>query len=187
MAGRTAWAASRPTATGSPTARRARTTPSGYVPGGPASGGTDGWYDCDDLVNDSIRNTGLTVLPHKTGTGMDAGKVRGANLWYSRGNPNSANGCPEFPRERGVDNAPNYGATPRQLCPYATANGATIMNGPVYRYDDEAGDTSVRWPRVLGRALVPAQPRRLEHQARAAARSGHRPGRGATRVRRQPA
>ncbi len=121
--------------------------PSGYVPGGPASGGTDGWYDCDDIINDSIRNTGLNVLPHSTGTGRDAGKVRGANLWYSRGNPNNANGCPEFPRERGVDNAPNYGATPRQLCPYATANGATIMNGPVYRYDDEAGDTSVRWPK----------------------------------------
>ena len=119
--------------------------PSGYVPGGPASGGTDGWYDCDDIINDSIRNTGLNVLPHTTGTGRDAGKVRGANLWYSRGNPNGANGCPEFPRERGVDNAPNYGAAPRQLCPYATANGATIMNGPVYRYDAEASDT----PRAL--------------------------------------
>ena len=35
---------------------------------------------------------------------------------------------------------------PRQLCPYATANGATIMNGPLYRYDDDATDNSVRWP-----------------------------------------
>ena len=59
----------------------------GFVPGGPASGGTDGWYDCDNLVNDSTRNTGLTVLPHQTGTGMDAGTMRRANLWYSRGNP----------------------------------------------------------------------------------------------------
>jgi len=126
----------------------------GYVPGGPANGGTDGWYDCDNLVNDSIRNTGLTVLPHNTGTGMDAGKMRPANLWYSRGNPdddgnpatNTNNGCPEFPRERGVDGAPNYGAVPRQLCPYATANGATIMDGPVYRYDEAATDDSRRWP-----------------------------------------
>jgi hypothetical protein len=118
----------------------------GYVPGGPASGGTPGWYDCDNLVNDSIRNTGLTVLPHQTGTGRDAGKMRPVNLWYSRGNPNGANGCPEFPRERGVDGAPNYGANPRQLCPYATANGATVMNGPVYRYDEDAEDDSVRWP-----------------------------------------
>ncbi|HEY6594611.1 MAG TPA: ThuA domain-containing protein, partial [Asanoa sp.] len=126
----------------------------GYVPGGPASGGTDGWYDCDNLVNDSPNNTGLTVLPHRTGTGMDAGKVRGSNLWYSRGNPdddgnpstNTNNGCPEFPRERGVDGAPNYGAIPRQLCPYAIAQGATIMDGPVYRYDANASDTSRRWP-----------------------------------------
>jgi glucose/arabinose dehydrogenase/type 1 glutamine amidotransferase len=126
----------------------------GYVPGGPATGGTDGWYDCDNLVNDSIRNTGLTVLPHETGTGMDAGTARGANVWYSRGNPdsdgnpqtNTSNGCPEFPRARGVDNAPNYGAVPRQLCPYATAQGATIMDGPVYRFDEEAEDSSRRWP-----------------------------------------
>jgi glucose/arabinose dehydrogenase/type 1 glutamine amidotransferase len=127
----------------------------GYVPGGPASGGTDGWYDCDNLVNDSIRNTGLTVLPHRTGTGMDAGKMRPANLWYSRGNPdndgnpatNNNNGCPEFPRARGVDGAPNYGAIPRQLCPYAIAQGATIMDGPLYRFDEEADDDSVRWPK----------------------------------------
>jgi glucose/arabinose dehydrogenase/type 1 glutamine amidotransferase len=126
----------------------------GYVPGGPASGGTDGWYDCDNLVNDSIRNTGLTVLPHTTGTGMDAGKMRPANLWYSRGNPdddgnpatNTNNGCPDFPHERGVDGAPNYGAVPRQLCPYALAQGATIMDGPVYRFDKDAADNARRWP-----------------------------------------
>jgi glucose/arabinose dehydrogenase/type 1 glutamine amidotransferase len=118
----------------------------GYVPGGPASGGTDGWYDCDNLVNDSPNNTGLTVLPHTTGTGMDAGKVRGTNVWYSRGNQGGANGCPEFPRERGVDGAPNYGAAPRQLCPYALAQGATIMDGPLYRFDASASDNSRRWP-----------------------------------------
>jgi glucose/arabinose dehydrogenase/type 1 glutamine amidotransferase len=119
----------------------------GYVSGGPASGGTDGWYDCDNIHNDSPNNTGLTVLPHQTGTGMDAGKVRGTNLWYSRGNPGGNNGCPEFPRERGADGAPNYGAVPRQLCPYALAQGATIMNGPLYRFDANATDTSRRWPR----------------------------------------
>ena len=118
----------------------------GYVAGGPAGGGTNGWYDCDNLVNDSTRNTGLTALPHDTGTRRDAGAVRAANVWYSRGNPNGANGCPEFPRARGVDGAPNYGAAPRQLCPYATANGATVMNGPVYRFDEGAADDSVRWP-----------------------------------------
>ena len=68
------------------------------MPGGPATGGTEGWYDCDNLRNDSPNNTGLVVFPHQTGTGADAGKVRGNNLWYSRGNPSNANGCPEFPR-----------------------------------------------------------------------------------------
>ena len=117
----------------------------GYVSGGPATGGTDGWYDCDNLVNDSTNNTGLTTFPHVTGTGADAGKVRGNNLWYSRGNPGDNNGCPNFPRDRGAGNAPNYGATPVQLCPYARNNGMTIMNGPVYRYQAGA-DNSRRWP-----------------------------------------
>ena len=121
--------------------------------------------------------------------------MRPANLWYSRGNPdedgnpatNTNNGCPEFPRERGVDGAPNYGAIPRQLCPYATANGATVMNGPVYRFDEDATDDSRPLAAVLGRALVPAQPRRREHQARAAARSGDGPGRRPAGLRGQPA
>jgi glucose/arabinose dehydrogenase/type 1 glutamine amidotransferase len=117
----------------------------GYVPGGPASGGTDGWYDCDNLRNDSPNNTGLVVFPHETKTGADAGKVRGNNLWYSRGNPGGANGCPSFPRDRGATNAPNYGGTPVQLCPYARDEGMTIMDGPVYRYTAGA-DNSKRWP-----------------------------------------
>ncbi|MET0817102.1 MAG: ThuA domain-containing protein [Solirubrobacteraceae bacterium] len=117
----------------------------GYVSGGPASGGTDGWYDCDNIHNDSPNNTGLTVLPHDTGTGMDAGKQRRVNLWYSRGN-GTANGCPTYPRDRGAGNAPNYGGTPTSLCPYAIDQGMTVMNGPVYRYDDDAQDDSRRWP-----------------------------------------
>jgi PKD repeat protein/glucose/arabinose dehydrogenase/type 1 glutamine amidotransferase len=117
----------------------------GYVNGGPAGQPIPGWYDCDNIVNDSKNNTGLSgLLPHETGTGMDAGTMRPSNVWYSRGNP-GGNGCPDFPRENGAGNAPNYAAQNTQLCPYATANGATIMNGPVYRYR-EAGDNSRRWP-----------------------------------------
>ncbi len=121
-------------------------SPAGYVPGGPATGGTEGWYDCDNLRNDSPNNTGLVAFPHQTGTGADAGKVRGNNLWYSRGNPGSNNGCPDFPRPRGANTAPDYSATPTQLCPYAQDNGMTIMDGPVYRYDKDAADQSKRWP-----------------------------------------
>ena len=86
------------------------TNAAGFVSGGPAASPTQGWYDCNNLVNDSTNNTGLTVLPHQTGTGKDAGRARPLNLWYSRGNPGGANGCPNFPRELGPNNAPNYGA-----------------------------------------------------------------------------
>ena len=173
----------------------ARRTRPATSPAARRTGGTDGWYDCNNLHNDSPNNTGLTELPHQTGTGKDAGKMRPTNVWYSRGNPdddgnpqtNTNNGCPSFPRDRGAGNAPNYGAAPQQLCPYAVDNGMTIMDGPVYRYDENATDNSRRWPRVLGRPLVPAQQRRPEHQARPAARSGHRSGRRPADLRRQPA
>jgi PKD repeat protein/glucose/arabinose dehydrogenase/type 1 glutamine amidotransferase len=114
----------------------------GFVDGGPAGDPIPGWYDCENIVNNSPNNTGLEVLPHETGTGMDAGTARPVNIWYSRGNPGGANGCPDFPRPNG---APDYSANPVELCPYATASGATIMNGPVYRYPDTA-DQSVAWP-----------------------------------------
>jgi glucose/arabinose dehydrogenase/type 1 glutamine amidotransferase len=137
-----------PTAPDDPTKTQLRgTNAPGYVSGGPATGGTDGWYDCNNLRNDSPNNTGLVEFPHETGTGMDAGKVRPVNVWFSRGNPGGANGCPDFPRERGADGAPNYGATPRQLCPYAIDEGMTVMDGPVYRYDENATENSRRWPR----------------------------------------
>ena len=119
------------------------TNEAGFVSGGPAGAPIQGFYDCENLVNDSENNTGLEVLPHETGTGMDAGTARPVNLWYSRGNPGGANGCPDFPRPNG---APDYGGTPEQLCPYATASGATIMDGPLYRYDPETADPSVAWP-----------------------------------------
>src|SRR3954454_20455653 len=123
------------------------TNVAGYVSGGPASAPTPGWYDCNNLVNDSTNNTGLVTLPHVTGTGKDAGTAHSNNVWYSRGNPNNANGCPDFPRELGADNAPNYGASnPTQLCPYLTASGATVFTGPLYRYKSGT-DNSVRWPK----------------------------------------
>ncbi|RKQ87552.1 glucose/sorbosone dehydrogenase [Solirubrobacter pauli] len=123
--------------------------PEGYVPGGPASGGTNGWYDCDNLRNDSPNNTGLKKFPHTTGTGADAGKVRGNNLWWSRGNKGGNDGCPQFPRSAtapdGKVAAPDYGATPTQGCPFVRNEGLTVMNGPVYRYKT-TDDNSRRWP-----------------------------------------
>ena len=123
-------------------------SPPGYVRGGPAAAPTEGWYDCNNLRNDSPNNTGLIELPHQTSTGMDAGKVRPNNFWWGRGVGGTAalNGCPEYPREHGANSAPNYGGLAKELCPFAEARGSTIMNGPVYRYDDEADDQSRRWP-----------------------------------------
>ena len=122
-------------------------SPAGYVPGGPATGGTEGWYDCDNLRNDSPNNTGLIEFPHATGTGMDAGKVRGNNLWWSRGNPGSATTAARSSSATAARAAaaPNYGATPTQGCPYVNDQGLTVMNGPLYRYKSGA-DNSRRWP-----------------------------------------
>jgi PKD repeat protein/type 1 glutamine amidotransferase len=122
------------------------TNASGYVSGGPAGNPTQGWYDCDNIVNDSTNNTGLQAFPHETGTGADAGEVSPANLWYSRGNP-GGNGCPVFPRDNGAGSAPNYSGQNTQLCPYYDGlGGHTVMAGPVYRYDDDATGNAGRWP-----------------------------------------
>ena len=146
----------------------------GYVPGGPANGGTNGWYDCDNLINDSIRNDGLRVLPHTTGTGMNAGRQRPVNLWTSRGNPdddgnpqtNTNNGCPDFPRERGAENAPNYGAIPTAAVPVRDQPGRDDHERPAVPVRRERDRRLGPVAGVLGRALVPAQPRRRHRQAR---------------------
>ena len=122
------------------------TNAAGYVTGGSSGTPSQGWYDCDNLVNDSTNNTGLTTLPHDTGTGADAGAVTPSNLWYSRGNP-GGDGCPVFPRENGAGGAPNYAGTNTSLCPYyGGLGGHTVMSGPVYRYDEEGEGDAGRWP-----------------------------------------
>jgi PKD repeat protein/glucose/arabinose dehydrogenase/type 1 glutamine amidotransferase len=109
-------------------------------------GFVDGWYDCDNPVNNSPNNVdtpwatdhnpdfpnfregGMTNLP----------PVQPANIWYGPGT-----GCADFPR--GPNGVPDYGATPAQICPWAHGGGQAIMNGPVYRHPAEA-DPSVAWP-----------------------------------------
>ena len=133
----------------SPTAACAPTNPPGYVPGGPATGGTDGWYDCDNLRNDSPNNTGLVELPHETGTGDGRGQgPRPRNLWYSRGNPDNANGCPEFPRPRGDDaRARTTAPTPTQLLPVPDQRGHDGHGrARSTATTTTAADNSRRWP-----------------------------------------
>ena len=147
-----------------------------------------GWYDCNNLVNDSTNNTGLTVLPHETGTGKDAGTARPLNLWYSRGNPGGANGCPNFPRELGAEQRAQLRRATRRSCartspPPARRSSTAPSTAMTTDADGQLGALA----RVLGRPLVPAGLRQQQRQARPAARPRHRPGRRQAGLRRQPA
>ena len=124
----------------------------------------------------------------RPGTGADAGKVRGNNLWYSRGNPGNHNGCPDFPRAaRRQQRRPNYGATPVAAVPVRAGRRHDDHGRPGLPLQQGRGRQLQALARVLGRPLVPAQQRRPVDQARPAAGPGHgRPGRPAG-LRRQPA
>ena len=155
MAGRTAWATSRPTATASPTARCAPPTGRATSPAVRRPRRRNGWYDCNNLVNDSTNNTGLVTLPHTTGTGKDAGTAHSNNVWYSRGNPGNGNGCPQFPREQGANNAPNYGGHADPAVPVPDR----LRRDGVHRaaLPLQGGRGQLRaLAEVLGRPLVPA-------------------------------
>ena len=146
-AGRTAWATSRPTATASPTARCAPPTAPATSTAVRRPAPTDGWYDCNNLVNDSPNNTGLVdaAAHHGHGQGRRHGALQ-QRLVQPR-QPGQRQRLPGVPapsgrRQRARTTAPRR----RQLCPYLTASGATVFNGPVYRYNATATDNSARWP-----------------------------------------
>ncbi len=162
----------------------------GYVPGGPAAGGTDGWYDCNNLHNDSPNNTGLVELPHETGTGTDAGKQRARRTSGTAAATRDGRTHERLPgvpaRARRRRGARTTAPTPTQLCPYLHNDGMTVMDGPVYRYDDEAPDDSRRWPEYWdGRWFLHNNGGPSAKHA-PAARPGDRPGRRAADLRRQP-
>ena len=185
-AGLTAWATSRPTATACPATRRAPTTPTGYVAGGPATGGTNGWYDCDNLVNDSPNNDRPARAPahDRHGHGRGQGAPRQPLVQPRQPGRQRVPGVPASPRRR-------HGARLRRAehaaVPVRDRQRPTVMDGPVYRYDGNAARQLAPLAQVLGRPLVPARQRRRERQARRAARPGHRPGRRPAGLRRQPA
>jgi len=109
----------------------------------------DGWYDCDNPVNNSpnnvdtpwanspnpdfpnLRDGGMTNLP----------AVKPVNIWYGPGS--STNGCGTYPIQ--ANGVPDYAGERTNLCPWAHGGGQAIMNGPVYRRSDDA-DPSVAWP-----------------------------------------
>ena len=149
------------------------TNVAGYVNGGPAASPTPGWYDCNNLVNDSTNNTGLVTLPHTTGTGKDAGTAHSNNVWYSRGNPSNANGCPDFPREQGANNAPNYGGHADAAVPVPDRLRRDGVHRPGLPLQVGRGQLRAL-AQVLGRPLVPQRLRQQQRQARAAAGSRRR-------------
>ncbi|MFG7941784.1 ThuA domain-containing protein [Streptomyces cacaoi] len=88
-----------------------------------------GWYDCDNLKNESPNNDGLVNIP----------PARPNNIWYS-----PQGGGPDFPRdENGV---PSYALDEQELTlPWLKGGGQAAMNGPVYRFDED-GDAPGKWP-----------------------------------------
>ena len=163
-------------------------SPAGYVPGGPATGGTDGWYDCDNLRNDSPNNTGLVEFPHADRRPARTPARCAATTSGTRAATRQRTTAARTSRARAAPpRRPNYGATPTQLCPYAQQRRHDDHGRPGLPLQRRARDNSKRWPRVLGRPLVPAQQRRPVDQARPAARPGHRQARRPADLRRQPA
>ena len=79
-----------------------------------------------------------TVLPHTTGTGKDAGTARADQPLVQPRQPGRRQRLPGRSRARAAPTPRRTTArTPTQLCPYLTASGATVLHGPVYRYDDD--------------------------------------------------
>jgi glucose/arabinose dehydrogenase/PKD repeat protein len=91
-----------------------------------------GWYDCDNPVNTSPRNTGLVNLP----------PVKKNMIWYS---PDG--GGPVFPN-RPNSSIPTYNkADATYTQPYLQGGCQAVMDGPTYHYDRVNANSGVAWPK----------------------------------------
>ncbi|MGW1449001.1 family 16 glycoside hydrolase [Micromonospora sp. NPDC002411] len=91
-----------------------------------------GWYDCDNLKNESPRNTGLVDIP----------AARDNMIWYS---PDG--GGPVFPKRTDGSGLPTYVAADATYTqPYLRGGGQAIMSGPTYHRDLVDTDSGVAWP-----------------------------------------
>ncbi|MFI9452279.1 ThuA domain-containing protein [Amycolatopsis sp. NPDC052450] len=90
-----------------------------------------GWYDCDNPVNTSPRNTGLVNLP----------PVKKNMIWYS---PDG--GGPVFPN-RPNSSVPTYNAAEATYTqPYLKGGGQAVMTGPTYHRELVNTTSGVAWP-----------------------------------------
>ncbi|MDT7729260.1 MAG: hypothetical protein QOI21_5836 [Actinomycetota bacterium] len=90
-----------------------------------------GWYDCNNPVNTSPRNTGLVNLP----------PVKDNMIWYS---PDG--GGPVFPN-RPNTSIPTYNAADATYTqPYLKGGGQAIMSGPTYHRELVNTASGVAWP-----------------------------------------
>ncbi|WP_041840897.1 ThuA domain-containing protein [Actinoplanes friuliensis] len=91
-----------------------------------------GWYDCDNLKNESPRNTGLVDVP----------PARDNMIWYS---PDG--GGPVFPDRADGSGIPTYNkADATYTQPYLRGGGQAIMSGPTYHRDRVDTASGVAWP-----------------------------------------
>ena len=87
------------------------------------------------------------MLPHSDRHGEGRRHGAAAEPLVQPRQPGRRQRLPDLPaRARREQRAQLRRRTRPQLCPYLTASGATVFNGPVYRYDDDAEDNSARWP-----------------------------------------
>ncbi len=91
-----------------------------------------GWYDCDNPVNTSPRNTGLVNLP----------PVKKNMIWYS---PDG--GGPVFPNRPNTGIPTYVAADATYTQPYLRGGGQAIMSGPTYHYDKVDAGSGVAWPK----------------------------------------
>ena len=89
------------------------------------------WYDCDNLENNSPRNTGLVDIPD----------ARTNSIWYS-----PQGGGVTYPkRENGV---PTYKIEDETYTePYLKGGGQAVMSGPTFHQSEVDADSKISWPK----------------------------------------
>ncbi|MEV5693363.1 ThuA domain-containing protein [Micromonospora globbae] len=91
-----------------------------------------GWYDCDNLRNESPRNTGLVNIP----------PARDNMIWYS-----PQGGGPVYPKRTDGSGLPTYKLGDETFTqPYLKGGGQAVMDGPTYQRENVDVDSGVAWP-----------------------------------------